>query len=227
MPPTLDVVANQLIEAACCALGGDGTATQEHIARALLLLQRKPGQAPTPLQSATKESQQEVAGALSAWRAQRVAAHIESHLSATIRVRDLAHLVGLSNSYFCHAFKRRYGLTVHVYVTCRRIETAQRLMLTTTESLSEIALSCGMSDQAHFTRAFRRIVGETPNRWRQSRRTALMEGTAREIPGNAVAWSRTMELPSDRSALEARLIGIIKESAVRGGRDDLPDQARL
>ena len=227
MPPTLDVVANQLIEAACCALGGDGTATQEHIARALLLLQRKPGQAPTPLQSATKESQQEVAGALSAWRAQRVAAHIESHLSATIRVRDLAHLVGLSNSYFCHAFKRRYGLTVHVYVTCRRIETAQRMMLTTGESLSEIALSCGMSDQAHFTRAFRRIVGETPNRWRQSRRTALMEGTAREIPGNAVAWSRSMELPSDRSALEARLIGIIKESAVRGGRDDLPDQARL
>jgi AraC family transcriptional regulator len=227
MPPTLDVVANQLIEAACCALGGDGTATQEHIARALLLLQRKPGQAPTPLQSVTKESQQEVAGALSAWRAQRVAAHIESHLSATIRVRDLAHLVGLSNSYFCHAFKRRYGLTVHVYVTCRRIETAQRLMLTTTESLSEIALSCGMSDQAHFTRAFRRIVGETPNRWRQSRRTALMEGTAREIPGNAVTWPRSMELPSDRTALEARLIGIIKESAVRGGRDDLPDQARL
>jgi AraC-like DNA-binding protein len=226
MPPTLDVVANQLIEAACCALGGDGTATQEHIARALLLLQRKPGQAPTPLQSITKESQ-EVAGALSAWRAQRVAAHIESHLSATIRVRDLAHLVGLSNSYFCHAFKRRYGLTVHVYVTCRRIETAQRLMLTTSESLSEIALSCGMSDQAHFTRAFRRIVGETPNRWRQSRRTALMEGTALEIPGKAVAWPRSVELPSDRSALEARLIGIIKESAMRGSRDDLPDQARL
>jgi AraC family transcriptional regulator len=227
MPPTLDVVANQLIEAACCALGGDGTATQEHIARALVLLQHKPGPAATPLESHAKESQLEVAGALSAWRAQRVAAHIESHLSATIRVRDLAHLVGLSNSYFCHAFKRRYGLTVHVYVTCRRIETAQRMMLTTNESLSEIALSCGMSDQAHFTRAFRRIVGETPNRWRQSRRTALMEGTARETPGKAAPWPRSMELPSDRSALEARLIGIIRESAVRGGRDDLPDQARL
>ncbi len=42
------------------------------------------------------------------------------------------------------------------------------------ESLSEIALSCGMSDQAHFTRAFRRVVGETPNRWRQSRRAAAL-----------------------------------------------------
>jgi AraC family transcriptional regulator len=227
MAPTLDVVANQLIEAACCALGGDGTAAQEHIARALLLLQHKPGQAPSLLQSIAKESQQEVAGALSAWRAQKVAAYIETHLSGSIRVRDLAHLVGLSNSYFCHAFKRRYGLTVHVYLTCRRIEMAQRLMLATNESLSEIALNCGMSDQAHFTRAFRRIVSETPNRWRQSRRTALMEGTAREVPGEAVAWSRSMELPSERSALEARLMGIIRESAVRGSRDDVPDQARL
>jgi AraC-like DNA-binding protein len=168
-----------------------------------------------------------VAGALSAWRAQKVAAYIETHLSGSIRVRDLAHLVGLSNSYFCHAFKRRYGLTVHVYLTCRRIEMAQRLMLATNESLSEIALNCGMSDQAHFTRAFRRIVSETPNRWRQSRRTALMEGTAREVPGEAVTWSRSMELPSERSALEARLMGIIRESAVRGSRDDVPDQARL
>jgi AraC family transcriptional regulator len=85
---------------------------------------------------------------------------------------------------------------VHVYLTCRRIEMAQQLMLSSTHSLSEIALSCGMSDQAHFTRAFRRVVGETPNRWRQSRRAALAGG-------------------------------IIRDSAVRGGRDDLPDQARL
>jgi AraC family transcriptional regulator len=212
MPPTLDVVATQLIEAACCALGGDGTATQEHIDRALVLLQDNRGPAPTVLNSIPTESQHEVAGALSAWRAQRVAAYVDTHLAGTIRVRDLAQLVGLSNSYFCHAFKRRYGLTVHVYLTCRRIEMAQRLMLTTNESLSEIALSCGMSDQAHFTRAFRRIVGETPNRWRQSRRSALIEG---------------VELPVDRSALEARLKGIIRESGVRGARDDLPDQARL
>src|SRR5580692_174782 len=227
MAPTLDVVANQLIEAACCALGGDGTAAQEHIARALLLLQHKPGQAPSLLQSIAKESQQDVAGALSAWRAQKVAAYIETHLSGSIRVRDLAHLVGLSNSYFCHAFKRRYGLTVHVYLTCRRIEMAQQLMLSTTDSLGEIALSCGMSDQAHFTRAFRRIVGETPNRWRQSRRTALIEGAQRQAPDEVATWPHPIELPVDRSALEARLVGIIRESSERGGRDDLPDQARL
>jgi AraC-like DNA-binding protein len=46
-------------------------------------------------------------------------------------------------------------------------------MLTTGASLSEIALSCGMSDQSHFTRSFRRIVGETPSSWRQTRHGAI------------------------------------------------------
>ena len=46
-------------------------------------------------------------------------------------------------------------------------------MLTTRFTLSEIALSCGMSDQSHFTRSFRRIVGETPHLWRQTRRGAM------------------------------------------------------
>ncbi len=175
----LDRVAAQLIEAANCALGGDGTAAQAHIARTLLLLQDKPERDPEP--------QKEVAGALSTWRAQRVSAYIEANLSASIRIRDLAQLVGLSSSYFCHAFKRRYGLTVHVHLTCRRIEVAQQLMLSTSDSLSEIALSCGMSDQAHFTRAFRRVVGDTPNRWRQSQRAVALAGGT-PLQANAVVY---------------------------------------
>jgi AraC-like DNA-binding protein len=48
-------------------------------------------------------------------------------------------------------------------------------MLATGASLSQIALSCGMSDQSHFTRSFRRIVGETPASWRQTRHGAIEE----------------------------------------------------
>ena len=167
----LDIVAARLLEAACCALEGNGPATQAHITRALHLLQNKLEQPQSLLDSPEQDS----TGALSTWRAQRVTAYIEAHLASTIRVRDLAALVSLSNSYFCHAFKRRYGLTVHVYLTCRRIELAQRLMLATTDSLSDIALSCGMSDQSHFTRSFRRIVGEAPSSWRQTRHGAIEE----------------------------------------------------
>jgi AraC family transcriptional regulator len=158
----LNWVAAQLLEAARCAGAGDVGTAQTLISRALLLLQGQPS-----LQSSAAEPQG-MRRALQAWRARKVVAYVESNLSGCIRVEDLARVVGLSRSYFCHAFKGRFGSSVHLYITRRRIEIARQLMLTTAFSLSDIALSCGMSDQAHFTKVFRRIMGETPSRWRQS-----------------------------------------------------------
>jgi AraC-like DNA-binding protein len=89
-----------------------------------------------------------------------------------IRVWELAGLAELSLSHFCRAFKSTFGASPHAYVQRRRIEFAQGLMLTTRESLSSIALSCGMCDQAQFTRSFRRVTGETPRSWRRARRGA-------------------------------------------------------
>jgi AraC-like DNA-binding protein len=54
-------------------------------------------------------------------------------------------------------------------------------MLSTAESLSQIAAQCGMADQAHFCKLFRRLVGESPNAWRRARRQGAP--TARAIGG--------------------------------------------
>src|SRR6266481_2135432 len=48
------------------------------------------------------------------------------------------------------------------YIEKRRILRAQEMMLSSRYSLLQIALECGMCDQAHFTRVFRRIVGINP-----------------------------------------------------------------
>jgi AraC family transcriptional regulator len=103
----------------------------------------------------------------------RVFAHVEANLCRRIPIRELALLLGFSAGHFCRAFKCTFGVSPRVYVQRRRIEVAQGLMLTTSESLSSIALMCGMSDQAHFTRSFHRVVGETPHMWRRTRLGAL------------------------------------------------------
>jgi AraC-like DNA-binding protein len=41
------------------------------------------------------------------------------------------------------------------------------MMVLSDEPLANIAAKCGLSDQPHLTRLFRRIVGESPARWRQ------------------------------------------------------------
>jgi AraC family transcriptional regulator len=54
-------------------------------------------------------------------------------------------------------------------VVRRRLEQACHLMITSTNSLSDIALSVGFSDQAHLCRLFRQAFGESPSSWRRER----------------------------------------------------------
>jgi len=110
-----------------------------------------------------------VRGGLAAWQKRRLTAYIDAHLGGRMRIEDLAGLLKLSASHFSRAFRSAFGTTAHEYLTRRRIEVAQSLMLTSREPLCAIALRCGLSDQSHFTRLFRRIVGETPYAWRRTR----------------------------------------------------------
>jgi AraC-like DNA-binding protein len=103
-------------------------------------------------------------------RATTIATYIETHLDEPLRVEGLASMVGQSPTHFYRTFRRWFGVTTREYVRIRRVEAAKQLMMLTTKSLSEIAADCGMADQSHLTHAFRRIVGETPSRWRKSRR---------------------------------------------------------
>ena len=110
-------------------------------------------------------------GSLAPWQARRVRLYIESNIVQRMAIEDLARLVSLSTSHFSRAFKVSFGITVHRYIMQKRVEAAQRLMLDTSQELSSIAAGCGLSDQSHLTRWFRRVVGETPASWRRARWT--------------------------------------------------------
>ena len=108
-------------------------------------------------------------GSLAPWQVKRLRIHIQANIGQRLAIEDLARVANLSASHFSRAFKRSFGESVHRYVMCKRVELAQGLMLGTSEELSRIALTCGMSDQSHLTRWFRRVVGETPASWRRAR----------------------------------------------------------
>lgn len=105
--------------------------------------------------------------ALASWRAKRVRLYIEANLEQRLANDLLARVAYVSRAHFCRSFKRTFGVTVQQYVVQRRIERAQRLMLTTSASLTEIAAMCGMSDHSHLARVFRRAVNESPSGWRK------------------------------------------------------------
>jgi len=106
-------------------------------------------------------------GGLAPWQAKRLRSYIEDNLGSNIRATDLTGIVQLSTSHFFRAFRNSFGEAPLAYIMKRRILRAQEMMLSSRCSLLQIALECGMCDQAHFTRVFRRIVGINPKAWRR------------------------------------------------------------
>lgn len=109
-------------------------------------------------------------GTLAAWQANRVRAYVNANLETPIQIRDLAAVARRSSAYFCRAFKTTFGETPHAFVVGRRLHRAAELMLTSDDSLSQVALACGFADQAHLCKMFRQRHGESPAAWRRQRR---------------------------------------------------------
>ena len=121
-------------------------------------------------------------GGLAPWQIRRVASHVDTHLDAKIGTAELAGVVELSVFHFCRAFRASLDESPHTYIMRRRIERAQGLMLQTPMPLAQIAIACGLADQAHLNKSFRRFVGESPGAWRRARATAPL--STHEIRSN-------------------------------------------
>lgn len=134
--------------------------------RAHAMLQGVDGRVPEPSKRAARRG-------LAPWQVRMVLAHIEANLGTSLRNKDLAALAHLSPFHFNVAFRNSVGSSPHEYLIRRRMERAQGLMLSTDKALSEIAGECGLADQPHLTRLFRRFVGETPAAWRRARANPL------------------------------------------------------
>jgi AraC family transcriptional regulator len=156
-----DILAS-LLATARVALDSDRRVTQRCIQRAAALLG-------IDLRSAgiskAKRSYPQVG--LASWQVRRLRSYMDGRLDSTIRVSDLAGVLRLSTSHFSRAFRKTFGAPPLVYITRRRMLRAQELMSTTQTSLAQVALECGMCDQAHLSRTFRRVVGINPTTWRR------------------------------------------------------------
>ena len=60
------------------------------------------------------------------------------------------------------------GITIMNYAKKIRIERAKVLLLTTNESILEIALTLGFHDQSHFYKVFKSFTGMSPSKYRNT-----------------------------------------------------------
>ncbi len=80
----------------------------------------------------------------------------------------IADRMNISENYLSKIYKEHHGDTLANDIEKRRIEAARTLLLTTMESVSDIARQVGYHSDHVFRRAFRRVTGMSPNEYRQA-----------------------------------------------------------
>jgi len=82
-------------------------------------------------------------------------------------LEDLAAKLGLSQTRLKSGFKSAFGTTVMQYCLQKRVDAAKLLLAEPHLSISQIADTVGYEDPSAFSRAFRRVAGQSPQEWRQ------------------------------------------------------------
>jgi AraC family transcriptional regulator len=104
-----------------------------------------------------------------AWQAiQNALDTIEENLSEELSIAALANGVALSPYYFQRLFSRLVKKPVNEYVRLRRLAKATQELASSDRRIMDIALDCGFSGHASFTRAFTEAYGISPEEYRNA-----------------------------------------------------------
>ncbi len=89
--------------------------------------------------------------------------YIDEHLSDDLQLSVVAASAHLSPYHFARLFKASTGVTVHRFVTSRRVRRAEQLLVGSDASVTAIAYAVGFSSASHLARHFRALLGVRPN----------------------------------------------------------------
>ena len=113
------------------------------------------------------------AGSVPAARLRQVSAmaqHVRDHHRSPLTVADIAASVHLTPSHAMTVFRRTVGVTLGDYVTMCRVAEAQRLLLTTSMTVTEIAEAAGFGSLSSFYEHVSAACGMTPREYRRQGR---------------------------------------------------------
>jgi AraC-like DNA-binding protein len=103
----------------------------------------------------------------------RAKQYIQENQTEELSLGQVASAVHTSPFYFCKLFKKVTGFHFTDYVSRTRIERAKNLLLNPNLRISEIAYEVGFQSLTHFNRVFKRIVGQSPTKFRAQLPTAV------------------------------------------------------
>lgn len=101
-------------------------------------------------------------------KVEQMACFIAQRYTENLSVEDIGRAVKLHPNYAMNLFQKTFGTTLISYLTQHRVSHAQRLLVTTDQTIAEIAFNSGFNSISRFNDAFRRACGCSPREYRKS-----------------------------------------------------------
>jgi len=127
-----------------------------------------------PDSPASKSSIRHV-GAQNFSKIETMARFIAQHYTEPIHLADVAAAVDLHPDYAAYAFKKTFGITINNFVIQHRVQHAQRLLVTTSKKVLDIAFESGFNSLSRFNTSFKELCHCTPREYREAHQ--LTEGS--------------------------------------------------
>lgn len=93
---------------------------------------------------------------------------IQEHFDEKITIEEIAASANISVRECGRCFQNKIGMSPGNYLNDYRIRTAAELLLTTEDSVTEVAERCGFGSGSYFGKSFLKMIGCTPREYRRS-----------------------------------------------------------
>lgn len=93
--------------------------------------------------------------------------YITKNYGDKITLESLSELTNLSRSAFITSFKKLTGQSPLKYLSDYRLKIAKDLLSSSNKKITDVAISCGFFDNAHFTKEFKKAFGITPKTFKE------------------------------------------------------------
>lgn len=167
-----------VISIACRAAIDGGVATQKAFSMSDVFISNIERMTQVlPIQAAVVEYEREFARAVEQVKhdsehnryVERAKEYVAEHIDESIRVVQIGEALGINENYLTGLFHKYEGITLQHYIRKEKVRQAKELLLYSSYSCSEIAALLCFSTQSHFSSAFKREVGMTPAKYRESK----------------------------------------------------------
>ncbi len=111
----------------------------------------------------------------------KAVAYIQQHFSEGLQVADVAEKVAVSRVYLYQIFSETLGVSPKEYLTNFCLTLAMELLTLSDQAVEDVALSCGFKNPAAFSALFKKRIGTTPTRYRNSVSAAYRERMKEEL----------------------------------------------